>query len=171
MESGPSKIDLNIQLMQMTEKIRRLESLIDVTAIISSVLDLEELLMLVMEKAQTVMCARASSVLLLNEQTGRLECEVALGDVGSVVRQKVSLELGQGIAGWVAEQGEPLLVADAQNDPRFDARSDVDTGFYTQSVLAVPLKVKNKIIGVAEVLNPIDECGFTESDLQLFMTF
>ncbi|MGP8330181.1 MAG: PP2C family protein-serine/threonine phosphatase [Methanosarcinaceae archaeon] len=162
---------MNDEIKKLTEKVSRLQSLIHVTAIISSVLDLEKLMQLVMDKAQSVMQAEASSILLLNEESGMLECEIALGSVGEQVKQKVKLKLGQGIGGWVAATGKPLIVADVSNDSRFDAKSDQRTGFKTRSILAVPLIAKDKIIGVAEVLNPVDGRTFTEDDLDLFITF
>jgi len=162
---------MNHEIEKLQEKIARLESLIEVTAIISSVLDLEQLLNLVMDKAQSVMHAEASSILLLNETSGILECEIALGEVREQVKEKMKLELGQGIGGWVAQTGKPLIVADVLADARFCSHSDKTTGFKTRSILAVPLKVKDRVIGVAEVLNPIDRPSFSEDDLDLFVTF
>lgn len=162
---------LRNEIISLREKVDRLQSLIEVTSIISSVLDLEELLSLVMEKAQSVMHAEASSVMLLNEAKQLLECEVALGEVGEQVKRKVQLKIGQGIAGWVAKTGKPLIVADVSKDSRFYAKSDELTGFRTHSILAAPLMVKKKIIGVAEVINPLDGRAFNEDDLDIFITF
>jgi len=159
------------EIVKLREKIEWLEGLIQVTAIISSVLDLDELLNLVMDKAQSVMHAEASSILLINEITGMLECEVALGEVGEQVKQKVRLEIGQGIGGWVAKTGKPVIVPDVSAEARFDADTDQSTGFKTRSILASPLKVKEKVIGVAEVLNPINRKCFSDEDLDLFITF
>jgi sigma-B regulation protein RsbU (phosphoserine phosphatase) len=159
------------EIRKLKEKVHRLESLFEVSAIISSELDLKKLLKLVMEKAQTVMEAEASSIILLNETTGKLEWEVALGEVGEQVQQKAVLEPGQGIGGWVVSTGKPLNVSDVSNDPRFYAHTDEITGFKTRSILAVPLKVKDEVIGVAEVLNPIGRSTFDPDDLDLFTTF
>ncbi|MBN2092045.1 SpoIIE family protein phosphatase [candidate division KSB1 bacterium] len=159
------------EIQKLKEKVRRLESLIEVSAIISSELDLKKLLKLVMEKAQKVMDAEASSIILLNENTGKLEWEVALGEVGEAVQQKAVLEPGQGIGGWVVSTGKPLNVSDVRNDPRFYAHTDEITGFKTRSILAVPLMVKEKVIGVAEVLNPVGRTMFDNDDLDLFTTF
>ena len=126
---------------------------------------------LVMEKAQIVMNAEASSVMLLNEQTGMLECEIALGDVREKVKDKIQLKVGQGIAGWVAESGESVIVPDVSTDKRFYSNVDSSTGFQTKSILAAPLKVKNKVIGVAEVINRRDSQPFTEENLAIFSTF
>ncbi len=139
--------------------------------LVNSTLDLEQVINLVMEKAQAVMNAEASSVLQFNERTGFLECEVALGDAGDVTKQTLRLKMGEGIAGWVAETGESLNVPDVSADKRFAQKVDNATGFVTRSILAVPLKVRNKLIGVAEVINRIDGRPFDEYDLELFSTF
>jgi sigma-B regulation protein RsbU (phosphoserine phosphatase) len=159
------------QIDTLQQKINDLTSLIEVSAIISSTLDLEELMNLVMEKAQAVMNAEASSVMLLNEQTGMLECEIALGTVQEKVKNNIYLKLGQGIAGWVAQQGEAVIVPDVDSDSRFYSEIDNSTGFKTRSILAAPLKVKDKVIGVAEVINRRDARPFTEDNLAIFTTF
>lgn len=158
-------------LSHLRARVERLSSLIEVSIIINSSLDVDEVLNLVMEKAQSVMHAEASAVMLLNEETGYLEFESALGEVGSQVKQTIKLKMGEGIAGWVAQTGKPVIVPDVQSDPRFANKVDKQTGFVTRSILAVPLIVKGKVIGVAEVLNRVDGRAFTEDDLHLFMTF
>lgn len=162
---------LILQAEKLQKKVLELTSLIEVSAIISSTLEIEELIKLVMEKAQTVMNAEASSIMLLNKATNLLECQFALGTVQDQVKGKMQLKLGQGIAGWVAEKGEPIIVPDVNSDPRFYAKVDQLTGFTTRSILAVPLKVKGEVIGVAEVLNRLDGESFTEDNLELFSTF
>jgi sigma-B regulation protein RsbU (phosphoserine phosphatase) len=155
----------------LKNKVANLSSLIEVSIIVNSTLDLDSVLSLVMEKAQAVMDAEASSVMLINDKTGMLEWEVALGAVGQQVKDKIQLRVGEGIAGWVAQTGQPLIVPDVSKDERFYKKSDEATGFKTRSILAVPLKVKERIIGVAEVINPLHGKAFTEEDLDLFSTF
>ncbi|HEX9973635.1 MAG TPA: GAF domain-containing protein, partial [bacterium] len=159
------------EIESLKKRIVDLTSLIEVSSIISSTLDLEELMNLVMEKAQTVMNAEASSVMLINEETGMLECQIALGSVQEKIKDTIQLELGQGIAGWVAQQGEAVIVPDVDNDTRFYSSIDHSTGFKTRSILAAPLKVKDRIIGVAEVINRRDSQPFTEDNLAIFTTF
>jgi len=163
--------DAQQQITLLNQKVNDLTSLIDVSAIISSTLDLDELINLVMEKAQTVMNAEASSIMLLNEETNLLECRFALGEVQDQVKDKMQLKLGQGIAGWVAEKGEPVIVQDVNSDSRFYQKVDKVTGFITRSILAAPLKVKGKVIGVAEVINRCDGYPFTDDNLEIFSTF
>ncbi len=159
------------EIESLKKRIVDLTSLIEVSSIISSTLDLEELMNLVMEKAQTVMNAEASSVMLINEETGMLECQIALGSVQEKVKDTIQLELGQGIAGWVAQQGKAVIVPDVDNDTRFYSNIDHSTGFKTRSILAAPLKVKDRVIGVAEVINRRDSQPFSEDDLAIFITF
>jgi sigma-B regulation protein RsbU (phosphoserine phosphatase) len=168
--SSPQR-EVRSEIEALKNKVANLSSLIEVSIIVNSTLDLDSVLSLVMEKAQTVMDAEAGSVMLINDKTGMLEWEVALGEVGQQVKEKIQLRVGEGIAGWVAQTGQPLIVPDVSQDPRFYKKGDESTGFKTRSILAAPLKVKDKIIGVAEVINPLHGKSFTEDDLDLFYTF
>ncbi len=161
---------LEKELAYLRSKVADLSTLIDTNIIINSTLDLDDLVHLVMKKAQFVMKAEASSVMLVNEQNGMLECEVALGEVGEQLK-KIQLKIGEGIAGWVAEHGQPQIIPDVSTDSRFSAKADESTGFQTRSILAAPLNVKNKTIGVAEVINRVDGRAFNDDDLALFCTF
>lgn len=165
------EVDQLEELELLRSRYDDLAGLIEVTNIISSTLDLEQVLALVMEKAQEVMRAEASSVFLINEETKSLECEVALGTHGKQLTKKIQLAKGQGIAGWVWQQQQPLIVPDVQKDDRFYSNVDDQSGFVTRSILAVPLICKGKIIGVAEVVNRMDGREFSNYDLNLFTTF
>ena len=78
---------------------------------------------------------------------------------------------GEGIAGWVAQRGETLLIPDVAVDPRFSPRMDEATRFATKSILAVPLRTGDQVIGVIEVINALDEREFTPEDLQILEAF
>lgn len=158
----------------LQRRVADLESLMEVTMLVTSSLDLREVLRLALLKAQGVLRAEASSILLWNPTARRLEFEVAHGEGGETLqglKQVVTLELGQGIAGQVAQTRQPLLVADATRDPRFEPAVDAKTGFVTRSILAVPLVVQDRLVGVAEVLNPRAGEAFTPADLTLFEAF
>ncbi len=158
------------ELHELRSKVSDLSSLIEVSIIINTTQNVDELVNLVMTKAQSVMRAEASSVMLLNEETNMLECEVALGEVGEKVK-KIQLKMGEGIAGWVAQHGQPEIIPDVSTDERFASKIDNSTGFQTRSILAAPLLVKEKVIGVAEVINRLDGKAFDNDDLELFSTF
>ena len=162
--------EITRELARLNERVEALTSLMEVSIIISSTLDLDRLMELVMEKAQTVMKAKASAVMIIDEEKNVLICPVALGEAGEKLK-KIELPIDKGIAGWVATNGKAQIIPDAYQDPRFNSKVDEETGFRTKSILAAPLMVKDKIIGVAEVINRQDGNAFTEEDLELFSTF
>ena len=85
--------------------------------------------------------------------------------------EEISLPLGQGIVGHVINTGETAFIADVQNDPRHSAKMDQDTGFVTVSMIAVPLKVDDEVVGCIQVLNKAEEgrqvTQFAEQDVAL----
>ena len=142
-----------------------LERLLEISGLLNSTLKLDELLGTIMGSATELLGAETSSLLLLDEEAGELTVEVATGDPGeAVMRQKVPA--GQGIAGWVVEHGEPVVVADPRSDPRFYGGVDEQSGFETKSILAVPMTTRERTIGVIEVINK-REGAFDERDVRL----
>jgi two-component system NtrC family sensor kinase len=103
--------------------------------------------------------------MLLDEQTHELAFKVSLGP-GAEQAKEMRLAVNQGIAGWVAREGQPALVLDVRTDPRWYPDVDSHTGFVTQSILAVPLESKEKVIGVIEAINKVHG-AFSAGDLQL----
>jgi len=168
--SHASKSEIG-RIQALEARVAELSSLVQITNIISSTLDLDELLLLVMDVARDVIKAEAASIFLVNETTGLLECELALGSVGDKLCKKIQLEKGQGVAGWVWENGNPLIVPNVEDDDRFYSDVDEKSGFHTKSILAAPLIVQNRFIGVGEVINRTDGHEFTLSDLDLFIAF
>lgn len=128
--------------------------------------DLDKLLSDTMQLAADVIDAGAASLMLIDEEHQELVFEVSHGSRGPMLRQQ-RIPLDEGIAGWVARNGYPVIVNDARTDPRFSHRVDVRTGFLTQSIAAVPLKIKGRVIGVLEVLNKYSGTGFNEEDVRL----
>jgi sigma-B regulation protein RsbU (phosphoserine phosphatase) len=144
-------------LSGLNRKVENLSALIGISEIISSTHQLDELMNMVMDRAKKEMDAEACSILFYNREMNRLEFEVALccdGATGEMLKKTVSLEMGQGIAGWVAEKREPLVIDDVSTDPRFFGSVDEKTGFTTRSLVAVPLIGRTGLIGVAEIVNP-----------------
>ncbi|NIA06379.1 MAG: GAF domain-containing protein, partial [Actinobacteria bacterium] len=96
---------------------------------------------------QDVLDAEASSVFLTDPDTGDLRVYLADAEHEGAIKSIVQPR-GQGLSGWVAQNGQALLVADAYEDPRFDPTADKKTGFHTRSVICVPLRVLGKDLGV-----------------------
>lgn len=132
-----------------------------------STFDLSQLLHDTMQLAASVINAAASSLMLVEEDRHELIFWVVHGDKRSLLHsQRISMD--EGIAGWVALHGEPVIANDVASDRRFSRRVDVRTGFLTRSILAVPMQTRGKTIGVLEVLNKYDE-DFDEEDLRLLL--
>lgn len=163
----PDKKDMKSKLSDLQEKIKRLETLIDTSLVFSSILDLSELLNIVLNKAEEVMEAEASSVFLIDKAKRELYFITARGEKGKEAKE-IRVPMGKGIVGWVAEHGRPLLVPDVTKDPRWFKGVDKKTKFVTRSIIAVPLISKGKMIGVSEVLNKKGNRHFNENDLELF---
>jgi HD-GYP domain-containing protein (c-di-GMP phosphodiesterase class II) len=155
------------EVKKLKKKVRQLEHLVDASIVFSSTLDIAELLNLIMQVAEKTVEAEASSVFRIDEDKNDLFFLTARGSKGKEARE-IRVPMGKGIVGWVAKHGKPLLVADVTKDKRFYRVVDKKTQFITRSILAVPLFIKNKIIGVAEVLNKKGNRHFTTDDQELF---
>lgn len=145
----------------------QLYRILEVNAVISRSLRLEAVLTLLMEKAKEVTEAEASSLMLLDEDTQELYFHTIRGEQSEAIRH-IRLKIGEGIAGWVAKEGRPLLVADARNDPRFSRKADQASTFVTKTMMCVPLVVSRGVIGTVQVLNKQNGELFDETDLRLF---
>lgn len=132
--------------------------------------DLNRLLEMILESGARMMCAKASSLLLLDSRTGKLHFRVATGAKKDEIKQ-FSLRLGEGIAGHVAREGEPLLISDVTRDGRWYRQISEQLGFKTYSIACVPLKIEDKLIGVVEFINKEGGGSFQESDLELISVF
>ena len=108
--------------------------------------------------------AETSSLLLVDEEGGDLRVEVATGKPGEAI-ERAHVPAGQGIAGWVVENGEPVMVDDPKSDERFYGGIDEQSGFETKNMLAVPMTSRDRTIGVIEVINK-REGAFDERDRQ-----
>jgi GAF domain-containing protein len=150
---------------QLDEEVGRLNRLIETAQQLNSTLNLDELLTLIMNSAADLLGAETSSLLLLDDETGELTVEVATGEPAPAV-EKQRVPAGVGIAGWVVENEEPLIVGRPQEDARFYGGIDEKSGFQTRNLLAVPLRTKERVIGAVEVINK-REGEFDEKDVSL----
>ncbi len=131
---------------------------------ITAATKLPELVEQVVHIAQETLRGSASSVLMLDETAQQLYFELANGDAGGKLKH-VRMSAKSGVAGWVVEHGLPLIVNKVSSDQRFYQSVDLTTGFSTESILAFPLSVNGRTIGVLEVLNRKDGKDFTQRDL------
>jgi Nif-specific regulatory protein len=149
----------------------KFETLIEINALINSEYsDGKELLRTIIESATRLMEADASSLLLLNPENNKLYFEISLGTKGPEMK-RFSLNMGEGIAGWVAVNNRSLIVNDVESDTRFFSDISEKINFPTKSILAVPMRVKERCVGVIEIINKIDGGNFTEEDLEWLEIF
>jgi len=154
------------ELKRTRGRCGKLEILTKLSSLLNSSLDFEYVKRRAITAATELLDCETSS-LLLKDEKGKLFFEVALGEKGEIVK-RFHLKMGEGIAGWVAMHGEPLIVLKAQEDPRFFKEVDQAAGFFTHNVICVPLKIKQGIIGVIQGINKC-KGEFTKDDLELFL--
>jgi len=151
--------------MTKTEKkLRQLNTLIEMTALINSTLDIAEIKRRTIDAATTLLGAEAGS-LLLRSSEGDLTFDIALGKKSDRLKS-LRLQRGVGIAGWVLEHEKGQIVNDVGKDPRFFKEADEISGYKTKNLICVPLKSKDSTIGVIEVVNK--KTGlFDKDDLEM----
>lgn len=148
---------------------QELQFLHQISQQISEKKPLSQLLHEIMESSKLLVKAEASSLLLFDEKDKKLHFYVATGEKGELL-ETFSMELGTGIAGWVAENKKPLIIDDCYKDARFNPEFDKKSKFRTKSMICVPLVRKDKLLGVIEVINKQGEEKFDSEDLFLFET-
>ncbi len=127
-----------------------------------------ELLRSVVEVARAIFAAKASSVLLLDEETNELVFEAVVGEGEEDLLGK-RFPAGTGVAGWVLATRTPLVLEDVARDPRFAKDVAEDTGYVPQGLMAVPLLHDERALGVLEVLDR--QSRFTLQEMELLGLF
>ncbi len=169
MESLADQLSIAIENARLYGEIRQhideLTTLNKISQAITSTLDLQETLTIITDHTTRLLGVAATSVVLYDETNDGLLFAAASGEGSDFVRG-MRLALGQGVVGWVAQQGQPVLVPNVSEDSRFFGDFDKESGFTTRSILCVPLQTKGQTIGAIEAMNK--ESGpFDEEDLKL----
>src|SRR5574337_1623486 len=134
----------NDLLRELKRTVDELQAFNEIGRTLTSTLEAKEVLQLILQKVSEVLRPEHWSLLLLDLPRGELHFEVAVGPGGDRLKS-ARLALGEGIAGWVARAGQPVLLEDARHDPRFSPRLEEATGLRTGSVLVVPLRSKGRV--------------------------
>ena len=146
----------------------RFQRLLDLTSDLATTFDLDTLLQRIVVAARELTDSEASSLLLYDQQSHSLYFEAATGALVAGVGQR-AVPADNSIAGWVFTHGQPLLSDDVMRDQRFFREIDALTRFETRSILGVPLKTKDKVLGVIESVNKLTG-RFDEEDVQILQT-
>jgi K+-sensing histidine kinase KdpD len=152
----------------LQNRLAQLETLLVLSRVLSSTLDLPPLLDLIVNSGREMTDCEACSILLLDSKSGELYFEAASGGASEIKRIVVPLE--NSVAGWVCRAGKAIVIGDTSQDTRFYKQADAKSLFTTRSILAVPLKVKDKIIGCLEAINKKGGDPFGEEDTEILTT-
>jgi GAF domain-containing protein len=128
------------------------------------------LLQATVEVARAIFGAKAASVFLLDEEVDELVFEAVAGEgAGELIGMR--FPAGNGIAGWVLQTGEPLVVDDLSADTRWSRSQAESTGYVPKSMMAVPLLVEERALGVLEVLDRPAESRVRLAEVDLLGLF
>lgn len=150
--------------MDPHRRVEQLSSLLDVARALAEQPDLDSVLHRVVDHATRMVGAERSTLFLYDPETDELWSKVAQGV------EDLRFAASTGLAGAVVRENAPLIVEDAYADPRFNREVDVQTGFRTRSILAVPMRsTRGEVVGVLQALNRTSGEAFDEEDRELLM--
>lgn len=145
--------------------------LTEVGKTLTATLNREELIDTLMRSVSQLMEPQDWSLLLLDPETQELYFDVVVGEAADKIKD-IRLPIGEGIAGWVAENRKATVVAKTADDSRFSTRVDEASKLVTHSVLAVPLVCRNELLGVIELVRTDPEAEpYTQQDLEILSPF
>ncbi len=149
---------------ELEQKSKELSSVLDVTSLLSSSPDFSKAINKIMERTRAMVNAQTWAIFLVDEPSGTLVFNAAKG-VSPGRDARFRLKPGEGIAGWAMQAMEPKVVHDVSRERRFTNSVDAATGIKSKSVMAVPISVKGRLLGVAELINKENSVGFTAEDV------
>jgi len=132
--------------------------------------DYRALLQSIVEVARSIFGAKASSLMLLDEEADELVFEAVAGE-GNETLVGQRFPSSTGIGGWVLVTRQPLVIEDLRQDPRFSREAAESTGYVPRGLMAVPLLAEDKTLGVLEVLDRPQNSAFTLAEMDLLGLF
>lgn len=166
----PSLKNKESNLEKLKTQILQLNALNNISLELTRTTDLDVLLNKIIKYAAIIVKAEAASILLLDKKKNELYFKASLGKKSEEIK-KYKVKVGEGIAGWVAEKGKPLIVNDVAKDTRWAKQIDTSTKFKTESLICVPLILEKDIIGVMEIINKKDKECFNKNDEEILSSF
>ncbi|MEZ0396033.1 MAG: GAF domain-containing protein [Anaerolineales bacterium] len=159
------------RLLQESERrARQLTYLTEITRQLTGTLESEPLLHKILESAISILNCEAGTLFLVDEQTDELIFRVVIGPVAENL-VGTRLPPGTGIVGEAVQKRRPIISNNVLDTAAWSASTDEKTGFITKSILAVPMIVKERVVGVLEVINRKDNLPFVEDDQNLLAAF
>jgi len=159
---------LNARLYAESQRQARvMTALAESATAITASLDRDEVLQEILDQSKQALQAEAVSLALIDAHTNEIEYQASTSKKAHNVTG-TRLKIGQGIAGWVAREGQGVVVQNTAEDPRFYAEIDSASGFHTRAVACAPIRLHGEMIGVLEAINP--HKGFFDADALLVLT-
>lgn len=169
MENKPHTADLRRSVTTLERQAERLKRILDISQTLTSTFDLKELLRLILSAATELTETETASLLLLDESASELRfAATSSPDRDRLMAMRVPV-VGS-LAGSILTLSQPLVIENVQDDPRHFDGVDKQIAFESRSLLGVPLRIRDKSIGVLEALNKIGDDQFSPEDGQLLMT-
>lgn len=160
-----------VAIRNYLQLMARYERLMEISRQLISTLDLGTLLNRIIRAATELTDTETASIMLLDSKTGELRFEAASpSTMTRGAMDAIVVPLEGSLGGWVVKHGEPVLVEDARNDPRFFKGVDETIDFETRNLLGVPMIAHNKVIGVVQALNKKSGLQWTEDDVNTLTT-
>ena len=165
----PQTGDLRRSFTLLRRQADRLQRILEISQILTSTYDLDELLQIILAAATELTKTEAASILLLDESGTELRFTATTGrDRDKLMALRVPVE--NSLAGTILQSGEPMVFDDVRQDPRHFDGIDKQIAFESRSMLGVPLLMRERPVGVLEALNKVDASPFSEEDGQVLMT-
>ncbi len=149
---------------RLDRKAKKIAAILEISRALNEEHHPSVLFQLIVDRAVELMGASSGSVILVEKKSGTLEIEAERG-LGEGVKAAMRLPIGEGITGWVAKEGQSVLVPDVSKDPRY-----VLANPQVQSEMAVPIKWGSEVVGVLN-LDHYRQAAFAEEDLELLEAF
>lgn len=154
------------RIAELERKVRELTVFHEIGKALTSTLDLSRVLETIMEQISNLFHPDTWSLLLVDGDKKELRFEIAVGEAAEKLKQ-IRLKVGEGVAGWVALHGEPVFLPDAAVDTRFTPKVDAVTRMETRSIAAVPIRGREEVLGVIELINTPLGLRFGEEEMFL----
>jgi sigma-B regulation protein RsbU (phosphoserine phosphatase) len=152
--------EVALESSERRHAVIELSTIVEATKRLNSTLDLAELLNIILQLTMRHTGAERGTVFLMDHEKNEIWSLVGIG----LDQHEIRLPVSRGIAGWVAQNGEVVNLADAYTDPRFESEVDVRLGFRTRSLLCLPIRNKDgETTGVLQLLNK-KSGPFTQGD-------
>lgn len=153
---------------ELYRKLDRFATVSDITKTITPILSYETLLQTILDKSAELLKAEQGSLMLLDHETEALLLQAKIG-INNSLTENLRIQKGEGIAGKVAELGEPFLVEDVENDPRIKQKNRLR--YKTRSFVSVPITIEDRVIGVLNLSDKTTGEIFNKEDLELIQSF